>query len=144
MLFIKKRRMWLIRKSECVLMRNYCYRPQWSCGKVMLYTCLSFCHEEGGLPHDPPGHTPPGQTPTLWADTHPQSRHPSRQTPPAQCMLGYGQQAGGTHPTGMQFRFKYFCQHLWGKCLKCWKLNLLRNWKCFWTKYEILGKMWST
>ena len=22
-------------------------------------------------------------------------------TPPAQCMLGYGQQAGGTHPTGM-------------------------------------------
>ena len=23
-------------------------------------------------------------------------------TPPAQCTLGYGQQAGGTHPTGMQ------------------------------------------
>ena len=34
--------------------------------------------------------------------------HPPRQTPssgqipPAQCMLGYSQQAGSTHPTGMQ------------------------------------------
>ena len=26
---------------------------------------------------------------------------PSRQPPPAQCMLGCGQQAGGMHPTGM-------------------------------------------
>ena len=57
-------------------------------------------------------------------------------------MLGYGQQAGGTHPTGMQFRVKYFCQMLkvlkikhggeiedvlnveenmkyWGKCAHC-------------------------
>ena len=48
-----------------------------------------------------------------WAHTHTPGRHPQadtpRQTPPgqtppplAQCMLGYGQQAGGTHPTGMQ------------------------------------------
>ena len=44
--------------------------------------------------HPPPGQTPPRQTPPLWADTPP--------TPtPVQCMLGYSQQAGGTHPTGM-------------------------------------------
>ena len=35
-------------------------------------------------------HTSPGQTPL--------ARHP----PPAQSMLGYGQQVGSTHPTGMQ------------------------------------------
>ena len=40
--------------------------------------------------HTPPGHTPPG--------TH----TPQQTPPPAQCMLGYGQQAGGMHPTGMQ------------------------------------------
>ena len=34
--------------------------------------------------------SPWADTPSPWAD------------PPAQCMLGYGQQAGGTHPTGMQ------------------------------------------
>ena len=58
------------------------------------------CHTHLG--RHPPGHTLPR------ADT-PQGRHPPRQTPPretptppAQCMLGYGQQAGGTHLTGMQ------------------------------------------
>ena len=39
----------------------------------------------------PPGRRPPGQTTPL--DKHP--------IPPPQCMLGYGQQVGGTHPTGM-------------------------------------------
>ena len=38
--------------------------------------------------HHLPQADPPGQTP---------SKHP-----PAQCMLGYGQQAGDMHPTGMQ------------------------------------------
>ena len=39
-------------------------------------------------------------------DTHPPGRHPPGQThPPAHCMLGYGQQAGGTHPTGMHSCF---------------------------------------
>ena len=48
----------------------------------------------------------PGQTPP--PGRHPLGRHPPGQThppdrhPPAQCMLGYGQQADGTHPTGMQ------------------------------------------
>ena len=52
-----------------------------------------------------PGQTPPRQTPP--------GRHPLGQTPPCpvhagihthtlvECMLGYGQQAGSTHPTGM-------------------------------------------
>ena len=38
---------------------------------------------------------PPGQVP-------PRQVHPlPRQVHPHQCMLGYGQQAGSTHPTGM-------------------------------------------
>ena len=41
---------------------------------------------------------PPGQTPP-WPDT------PQADTPSVQCMLRYGQQAGGTHPTGMQSCF---------------------------------------
>ena len=40
-------------------------------------------------------HPPPWQTPLV--SPYPPGRHPL-----AQCMLGYGQQAGGTHPTGMQ------------------------------------------
>ena len=47
-------------------------------------------------------HTQEDTTPTPQADTPP-DRHL-----PAQCMLGYGQQAGGTHPTGMQSCYYYF------------------------------------
>ena len=50
-------------------------------GNVFTAVCHSV--HGGGLPY------PPGQT------------HPRADTP-VQCMLGYGQQAGGTHPTGMQ------------------------------------------
>ena len=42
------------------------------------------------------------------AEDTPMGRHPPRQTPPTQCMLGYGQQAGGTHPTGMYSCFELF------------------------------------
>ena len=60
----------------------------------------------------PPGRsTPPGQVPpagTTPLPVHPQAgtppgryTHPWAGTPPRQCMLGYGQQADGTHPTGM-------------------------------------------
>ena len=76
---------------------------------------------------DTPGQTPPGQNP-LWAEP-PLGRTPSGQTPPplgrhpaqadttpgktlplgrhppAQCMLGYDQQADGAHPTGMHSCF---------------------------------------
>ena len=49
--------------------------------------------------------TPHWQTPP-WADTHP-NRHPWADnpwadTPSAECMLGYSQQVGSTHPTWMQ------------------------------------------
>ena len=59
---------------------------------------VDVCLWSWGCGRHSPGQTPPGQ------------RHPPGQTPcpvltgihpPAQCMLGYGQQAGGTHPTGM-------------------------------------------
>ena len=49
----------------------------------------------------PPGQvhpSPPGRY-TPWAGT-PHSRYT-----PQQCMLGYGQQAGDTHPTGMHSCF---------------------------------------
>ena len=51
----------------------------------------------------PPRQTPPQQTPLgrhPQADTPLLGRHPLGQTPPGQTM-GYGQQAGSTHPTGM-------------------------------------------
>ena len=48
----------------------------------------------------PQAGTLPWQVPP-WAGTPP-DRYPPRQVqPPQKCMLGYGQQAGGTHPTGM-------------------------------------------
>ena len=66
------------------------YRPQWSWGKVM-FLHLSVILFTGGI-----SHTFPGRHPSPQADT----------APSVQCMLGYGQQAGGTHPTGMQCCFK--------------------------------------
>ena len=48
--------------------------------------------------------TPQPDTPLPSAswDTHPSCPvYAMIHTPPAQCMLGYDQQAGGTHPTGM-------------------------------------------
>ena len=35
-------------------------------------------------------------------------------TPPVQCMLGYGQQTGGTHPTGMQSCLTFVCVNTGG------------------------------
>ena len=64
------------------------YRSQRCCGKVM-FLHLSVILFTGGICHTPRADTPHGET-------------PPRQTPPIQYMLGYGQQAGGTHPTGMQ------------------------------------------
>ena len=51
-------------------------------GYVFTPVCQSFCSPPAGTPH--------------W------QVHPLAGTPPwPQCMLGYSQQAGGTHPTGM-------------------------------------------
>ena len=78
------------------------YRPQTKFEKVM-FSQVSVC-PQGGLPHCMLGYTPPGQTP------------PSGQTPAAQCMLGYDQQVGGTHPTGMHScnSMFLFCSHYRG------------------------------
>ena len=55
-----------------------------------------------GQIHPPGRYTPPWAGTPSWAGT-PHGRYPQ------QCMLGYGQQTGGTHPTGMhscwQFNF---------------------------------------
>ena len=55
----------------------------------------------------PPGQVDPRQVPLLAGtpqQVHPPGRYPlGRYTPRPQCMLGYGQQAGGTHPTGMHY-----------------------------------------
>ena len=65
-----------------------CYRPQTMFAKVM-FSQVSVCPQ--GVCHI-----------ACW-DAYPLGRHPSwADTAPVQCMLGYGQQAGGTHPTGMQ------------------------------------------
>ena len=83
-----------------------------------MFSQVSVC--PGGLPHCMLGYTPPlKQTAPPRADTplgrHPPGRYPSEKIPPwagtpvgrhlpppVQCMLGYGQQTGGTHPNGMQ------------------------------------------
>ena len=58
-----------------------------------------------------PGQVHPRQVhPPLPAGTPLQQVHPRAGTPPPQCMLGYGQQADGKHPTGMHSCFTVF-QH---------------------------------
>ena len=74
------------------------------------YVFTSVCLSTGRVSASGPGgvsstHTPE-QTLPPGRHHHPLGRHPTAQcilgyTPPAQWMLGYGQQAGGTHPTGM-------------------------------------------
>ena len=65
----------------------------------------------------PPWQTPPGRYIPLGR--HPPSRHPPcpvhvgiHTHPPVKCMLGYGQQVGGTHPPGMHSCFCIFIAYL--------------------------------
>ena len=79
-------------------------------GNVFAPVCQSFC-SQGVWPQPPT----PGQTHPVGRN--PLGRHSPRQTPPrpvharmhtplpAQCMLGYGQQTGGTHLTGIHTCF---------------------------------------
>ena len=85
------------------------YRPQMKFEAMLcFYTCLSFCsrgvylsmqwdrHPLGRNPlgrHLPWADIPPGQTPP-W-------QTPQTNTPTPSDTTGYGQQEGGTHPTGM-------------------------------------------
>ena len=67
---------------------------------TLLFLQVCVCPQEGCLPHcmlGPETDIPRGQT-----------------APSAQCMLGYGQQAGGTHPTGIH------------SCSRCeWTLSVM-------------------
>ena len=97
---------------------TYFYRPQiW--GKVIFLhlSVILFTGGRGGTPRQvhPLGRYPPGQVHTPWAGTPPRQVHPRAGTPQAGTppWVGtppwavhagrYGQQAGGTHPTGMHF-----------------------------------------
>ena len=85
---------------------QYFYCSQVSCVKIMFLHLSDILSTEGvsaTLPgrHNPPGHTSPLGIHPFWADTPWVDTHTPGQTPPVQCMLGYGQQTGGTHPTGM-------------------------------------------
>ena len=80
--------------------------------------CLSHCM----LGYTPPPGTPPGRYSTPWKDTPIPLPSACWDTPPpscpvhagmqpsplAQCMLGYHQQADGTHSTGMHSCFDFF------------------------------------
>ena len=104
--------------------------------KVCLFVCLSVCQRGVCLPHSPP----PDQRQTPLADTSrqtPPGRHPPRKkpllgrhTPPwadtrRQCMLGYGQQAVGTHPTEMH------------SCLTCLEQESGRGRQNFFVSFQI-------
>ena len=102
-------------------------------GSVFTGVCLSV-HRKGVSATDP--HFP-RQTQPPWADTHPLGQtlpwvvHAGTPPgsacwdthhPPAQCMLGYSQQAGGTHPTGM-----HSCYHKYIKEIVTKLLDFLRH-----------------
>ena len=97
---------------------NHNYRPQRSWGKVMflhvsaiLFTgggvCLSSCWDTLSQTRHPPGpDTSPDQNPPP-----PKEQTPCGTRPPKAVHGGrYGQQAGGTHPTGMHTCFTIFVQ----------------------------------
>ena len=98
-------------KVKCLHYRGVCL---WSGGCLhLLRGCLPYtpCADQG---RHPPGRHSPGQAP-LWVDTllarHPLADPPRQTTPPLPDTTGYGQQAGGTHPTGM-----YSCYWFYPLC----------------------------
>ena len=68
---------------------------------MFLHLSVSHSVHRGGVPGPPPGqvHAPP------------RAGTPQAGTPRPQCMLGYGQQAGGTHPTRMHSCFRLITQY---------------------------------
>ena len=94
-------------------LRRLCFQRCLSVHSRGVYPSIQW----GRHPRDQRQTTPPGRhTPPV---RHPSGRHPllsacwDTHTPlpsacwdtPAQCMLGYSQQAGGTHPAGMHSCF---------------------------------------
>ena len=113
------------------LQRQHFYRPQTKFAKVMFSQvsvhvgCLPLVPGVSAPPWadtpspgqtpPPPGQTPPPRRTPPWADIllpsacwhTPPAQCMLGYTPPAQCMLRYGQQADGTHPTGMYSCYTY-------------------------------------
>ena len=95
----------------------------------------------------PPGQVPPGQVHPPGQVPPGQVHPPGRYTPLPQCMLGYGQQAGGTHPTGMHScctTWKYcFCSRAESLGDTARDLALGRNpWNFFQCKSLVLNCLW--
>ena len=99
---------WSLKQAVCILLEYiFVTARKQSLRSLCFHRCLSV-HRGGCLPHCMLGYTPQEQTPprpdTIPGNRHPPgSRHPPlpKQTPPAVHAGRYGQQAGGTHPTGM-------------------------------------------
>ena len=66
-----------------------------------MFSQVSVCPRGGYLGRSPRAGTPPKAGTPPWTGTPAGRYTPWAGTPLPQCMLGYGQQAGGTHPTGM-------------------------------------------
>ena len=101
-------------------------------GYVFTPVCQSFCSQGGstwaGIPcpwagtsppsryTPPPGRYTPGQVLpgrcTPWAGTPPGQYNPLGRYTSWQCMLGYGQQAGSMHRTGMHSSYIIECKYL--------------------------------
>ena len=85
----------------------YFYRPQTKFAKVIFLHVSVILSMGGTWAGTPPAGTPPGRyTPQDMYNT-PAGTPPGQVHPQPQRMLGYAQQVGGTHPTGM-----YSCYHV--------------------------------
>ena len=101
--------------SQFIQLLANCYRPQTKLGQGNVFTAVCDSVHGGstwaGTPQagTPPAGTPPRQVqyPGKYTprQVHPPAGTPPRQVHPRQSMLGYGQQVGGTHPTGMHSCF---------------------------------------
>ena len=90
-----------------------CYHLQWSWGKVMfLHVWLSFCSQGGVCLSACWDTTHPPQEQTPSSPPPPGSRHPTGAVHAGR----YGQQAGGTHPTGMHSCLKIVSFYLCTSC----------------------------
>ena len=90
----------------CIYWKPLVTARKQSLRRLCFHRCLSVC-QGASAPLHARVHTPWADTPwadTPWADT-PLGRYSPGRHPPVQCMLGYGQQAGGKHPTGMHSCF---------------------------------------
>ena len=92
------------------------YKRSLGQGNIFTSMCHSFCQQGVGgswfpsmhhRSHDQGDLYPGGLHPCIQGGLHP-GRGLGRPPPPPSDTIGYGQQAGGTHPTGMHSCFKRF------------------------------------